>query len=145
MASISKRLAAMVKRNGRFAWGVATDRRLSWAVRAPTMLALAYVASPIDLVPDFLPGFGWLDDVLVMALAVAVTLRLVPKELIAEHGTRAYGNGEKGTSGDAADFEDFEPTTLSWLLIVVGAIFVLAAFIAAGIDLSLTGAGIDSP
>ena len=46
----------------RLVWDLATDRRLPWRARAPAMLALAYVASPFDLIPDSLPGFGWLDD-----------------------------------------------------------------------------------
>jgi uncharacterized membrane protein YkvA (DUF1232 family) len=123
-------------------WGVATDRRLPWRARAPAMLALAYVASPIDLVPDFLPGIGWLDDVLVIALALAATLRLVPHELVAEHTARAAASGPRIDLDSEA--LGAETAMLSWLLILVGAVMTLAALIAAGLDLPLLGPGIYS-
>jgi uncharacterized membrane protein YkvA (DUF1232 family) len=143
MTSISKYLAQKLRRNGLIAWGVATDRRLSWAVRAPTVLALAYVASPIDFVPDFLPGFGWLDDVVVLTLAVAVTLRLVPKELIAEHTARAKVNPP--SIFEEMDREAIESDLLSWVLILAGILLAVVALVAAGIDLLGAGSGLDAP
>ena len=110
-------------------WSVATDRRLPWRARAPAALALAYVASPIDLVPDFLPG-GWLDDLLVLLLAAAVTPLLVPRRLVAEHAGAA---APRPLAEDALGGSQL--AALSWLLIVVGAMLALAALIAAGSDL----------
>lgn len=140
--SLSQRGARLVQRNSAIAWGVATDRRLSWAVRAPAVLALAYVVSPIDLIPDFLPGLGWLDDVLALALAVAITLRLVPKKLLAEHIARAESGAPASIPDAATESSATAETTLPWLLILVGAILTVTALVAAGFDLPLLGPGI---
>jgi uncharacterized membrane protein YkvA (DUF1232 family) len=72
----------LMRRRVALVWELATDRRLPWRARAPAMLALAYVASPIDLVPDSLPGIGWLDDVMVLMIAAVVTPLLVPRTLV---------------------------------------------------------------
>lgn len=48
-------------------------------------IAVVYVLSPIDLIPDFVPVMGQLDDLLVVPLLVWFALRLVPREVLAEH------------------------------------------------------------
>ena len=47
--------------------------------------AVAYALSPIDLIPDFIPVVGHLDDVLVLPLMVWIAIRIIPKALITEH------------------------------------------------------------
>ncbi len=47
--------------------------------------AAAYALSPIDLIPDFIPVVGHLDDVLVLPLMVWIAIRIIPKALITEH------------------------------------------------------------
>jgi uncharacterized membrane protein YkvA (DUF1232 family) len=47
--------------------------------------AVAYALSPIDLIPDFIPVIGHLDDMLILPLLVWLAIRIIPKELIAEH------------------------------------------------------------
>src|SRR5512133_2900017 len=54
---------------------LARDRRISRARRAILFLVLAYLALPIDLVPDFLPGIGQLDDAVLLALALRLVVR----------------------------------------------------------------------
>jgi uncharacterized membrane protein YkvA (DUF1232 family) len=54
---------------------LARDRRISRARRAALFIVLGYLAIPIDLVPDFLPGIGQLDDAVVLGLALRLLLR----------------------------------------------------------------------
>jgi uncharacterized membrane protein YkvA (DUF1232 family) len=50
--------------------------------------AVAYALSPIDLIPDFIPVLGHLDDVLIVPLLVWLALRIVPAHVVAEHRSR---------------------------------------------------------
>jgi uncharacterized membrane protein YkvA (DUF1232 family) len=61
------------------------DPRVAWWRKGVLLLAILYLASPIDLVPDFIPIAGQVDDVIVMALALRVVLRGSGPTLLAEH------------------------------------------------------------
>jgi uncharacterized membrane protein YkvA (DUF1232 family) len=63
---------------------LARDRRVPLARRAALFIALAYLAVPIDLVPDFLPGIGQLDDAVVCGLALRLVVRGGGSELVRE-------------------------------------------------------------
>jgi len=63
---------------------LARDRRLARATRAPLFIALGYLALPIDLVPDFLPGVGQLDDAVVVGLALRLVVRRGGLEIVRE-------------------------------------------------------------
>ncbi len=67
----------------------ARDPRTPWAARLLAVLVVAYAASPIDLIPDFIPVLGLLDDLILIPLALALVLRLIPPEVIAEHRAAA--------------------------------------------------------
>ena len=62
---------------------IARDTRTPLPVRALAVLVAAYVLSPIDLIPDFIPVIGWLDDLFLVALGLAVVMRFTPPEVIA--------------------------------------------------------------
>ncbi len=64
---------------------VARDPRLTWRVRLAPLLAAAYVASPLDLIPDFVPFFGELDDIAVIGLVLRFMQRSLPPGLLEEH------------------------------------------------------------
>lgn len=55
--------------------------------------AIAYAASPIDLIPDFIPVIGHLDDVILVPLLIWLGVRLIPKTLIAEHRVARINEG----------------------------------------------------
>ena len=67
----------------------ARDPRTPWYVKAFAAGIAAYALSPIDLIPDFVPVLGILDDVVLLPLAIAVVLRLIPAEVMAESRARA--------------------------------------------------------
>jgi uncharacterized membrane protein YkvA (DUF1232 family) len=56
-------------------------------------LLVAYALSPVDLIPDFIPVLGHLDDALILPLLVWLALRLVPREVLAECRKEVYGQG----------------------------------------------------
>ena len=66
-------------------WRLLKDRRVPWWARALLPALLLYLAMPVDLIPDFIPVLGHLDDLLVVLLVVAVLLRAVPPEVTEEH------------------------------------------------------------
>jgi len=57
------------------------------------LLVLAYAVSPVDLIPDFIPVLGYLDDLILLPLGIMLVIRLVPKEIYAKH--RAAARVEK--------------------------------------------------
>jgi uncharacterized membrane protein YkvA (DUF1232 family) len=63
----------------------ARDPRTTWFARAVALLVIAYAASPIDLIPDFIPVLGLLDDLIILPLGIALVLQLIPKDVMAEH------------------------------------------------------------
>ena len=58
--------------------------RVPWYVKALAAVTAAYAFSPVDLVPDFIPILGYLDDALILPAAIALIVRLVPKDVMAE-------------------------------------------------------------
>lgn len=62
----------------------ARDPRVPWPAKLLAAATVAYAVSPIDLIPDFIPVIGYLDDAILLPLAVWLTLRLIPAPLMAE-------------------------------------------------------------
>lgn len=65
------------------------DPRTPWSARLVLLLVVGYAFSPIDLIPDFIPVLGYLDDLLLLPLGVALALRLVPVAVMADARARA--------------------------------------------------------
>ncbi|MFZ5657609.1 MAG: DUF1232 domain-containing protein [Pseudomonadota bacterium] len=73
----------------------ARDPRLPWTVRLLALLVAAYALSPIDLIPDFIPVLGLLDDLVLVPLGVALVMRLTPPEVRADARLRAEAAAER--------------------------------------------------
>ena len=65
------------------------DPRTPWYAKAAIAGVLAYALSPIDLIPDFIPVLGYLDDLVLLPAGVWVALRLIPPAVMAESRARA--------------------------------------------------------
>lgn len=65
------------------------DRRTPLLARVLAYVTLAYFLSPIDLIPDFIPILGYLDDVIILPLLISLTLKLIPRDLFLECRDRA--------------------------------------------------------
>lgn len=65
-------------------WLAARDPRTPWYAKATAAGVVAYALSPIDLIPDFMPVLGHLDDVLIVPLGIWLTIQLIPEPLMVE-------------------------------------------------------------
>lgn len=69
----------------RLVWRLWLDQRINLFPKFIPIAAVAYVLSPIDLLPDFILGLGQLDDLGIIVLGIALFIELCPKEIVAEH------------------------------------------------------------
>ncbi len=92
MANIRAALARWgqaAKRDAIAIYLAARDPRVPLAVKAFAALVAAYALSPIDLIPDFIPVLGLLDELILLPAAVWVILRFIDPEIVAEHRAAA--------------------------------------------------------
>jgi uncharacterized membrane protein YkvA (DUF1232 family) len=86
---ILKRVAKLPLRSKfELAWLLFRDERIPLATRAILPLLFIYLAMPIDLIPDFIPVLGQIDDVLIAVAAMTLLVRSAPRDLLDEHLTR---------------------------------------------------------
>lgn len=78
-------------------------------------LTVAYALSPVDLVPDFIPVLGYLDDVLILPALVALTVKLIPKEIFERYQKEAEAIWE---DGKPKKWYYAVPIVLLWVLII---------------------------
>jgi len=78
-------------------------------------LTIAYALSPIDLIPDFIPVLGYLDDLIILPLMVALTIKLIPAEVFVECRKEAEN---LWAGGKPKKWYYALPIILIWLLIV---------------------------
>src|SRR5712692_11757295 len=67
----------------------ARDPRVPWYAKVVAVCVAVYALSPIDLIPDFIPVLGYLDDVIIVPLGIMLVVKLVPPEVMAEHRAAA--------------------------------------------------------
>jgi uncharacterized membrane protein YkvA (DUF1232 family) len=65
------------------------DPRTPWYAKVFTALVVGYAFSPIDLIPDFIPVLGYLDDLLLVPLGVALAIRMIPQEVMEDSRLKA--------------------------------------------------------
>lgn len=80
-----------LKRDVIVLWLAARDPRVPWYAKAMAGLVAGYALSPIDLIPDFVPVLGYLDDLLIVPAGIWITMRLIPPPVVAELRIRASG------------------------------------------------------
>ncbi len=78
------------------------DPRVPWPVKLLAALVIAYALSPIDLIPDFVPVLGLLDDLILVPLGLLLVIRLLPPGLLDEHRDAAEHMGRAPASRAAA-------------------------------------------
>lgn len=72
------------------------DPRVPWYAKAFVALVVGYAFSPIDLIPDFIPVLGYLDDLFLIPLGVAVALKMIPKTVLEECREKAQKIMQQG-------------------------------------------------
>ena len=97
-----KTWARAIKRDAHALYFAARDPRVTWAAKALALAVAAYAFSPIDLIPDFVPVLGYLDDLLIVPLGIALVIRLIPADIMAEHRQAATAAQSRPVSRTAA-------------------------------------------
>jgi uncharacterized membrane protein YkvA (DUF1232 family) len=81
--------ARSIKRDVHALYLSARDPRVPWYAKAVALAVAAYALSPIDLIPDFIPVLGYLDDLILVPLGIIVAVKLIPPVVLAEHRSTA--------------------------------------------------------
>lgn len=100
-------------------WFALKHPRTPWYARAFAAVLTAYALSPIDLIPDFIPILGYLDDLIIVPAGVWLLLRMVPAEVLADSRAQAdewFRQGKK------------KPLSFSGLVIIL-AVWCFAAWV----------------
>lgn len=74
----------------------ARDPRTPWYAKLLVTGIIAYAFSPIDLIPDFVPVLGYLDDLILIPMGIALAIKLIPVSVLAECRTRAQETMQNG-------------------------------------------------
>ena len=102
MASKLKDCARAIERDALAVYLAARDPRTPWYVKALALCVAGYALSPIDLIPDFIPVLGYLDDLIIVPLGVLAVVSLIPPALMAEYRGSAALLADKPVSRTAA-------------------------------------------
>jgi len=106
-----KSWAATLKREALVLWFASRDPRTPWYAKWLAVFIVAYALSPIDLIPDFIPVIGFLDEVILLPGAIWLTLKLMPQQVLLDARARAL-----------AWLEAHRPKPRNW---IAGAVVVL--------------------
>ena len=116
-----KARARMLKRDAAALYLASRDPRTPWYVKGLIFVLVVYTLSPIDLIPDFIPILGYLDDLLIVPFGIWLAIRWIPPEVMAEARDAAAGarvEGNLGTIGAAL-------TIAAWLLIAAAVLYLI--------------------
>ncbi len=102
MLTALKAHAKLLKQHTLTVYFAARDPRTPILVRVLAILVAAYALSPIDLIPDFIPVIGYLDDLLIVPLGLALVVRLTPPEVLESARAKAQQTASKPVSYAAA-------------------------------------------
>ncbi len=89
LADFARRSSNRIRRDAHILWIAARDPRTPWLAKAIGGFVAAYALSPIDLIPDFVPIFGLLDELVVVPFGLFTAARLIPADLMAEFRQKA--------------------------------------------------------
>ncbi len=103
-------------------WLCARDPRTPWYAKALAVAVAGYAFSPIDLIPDFIPVLGYLDDLILVPAGLWLVLRLIPPHVLAEHRATAEAATRPVSRLAAA------VVITLWIAFVVVAALTLAGF-----------------
>lgn len=97
-----KQWARTIKRDVIALWVAARDPRVPWYAKALAATIAAYALSPVDLIPDFIPVLGYLDDLVIVPVGILLVVRLIPAPLMMEFRAQAAEIARKPRSTTAA-------------------------------------------
>ena len=109
--------ARLLKRETLALYLAARDPRTPWYAKLLAVAIVAYALSPIDLIPDFIPVLGYLDELVLIPAGIALVIRLVPREVMSDARERADGVVDKAKK------------TAVWAAVVIASIWLLIAWV----------------
>jgi uncharacterized membrane protein YkvA (DUF1232 family) len=118
-----RRRAKVLKRETYALYLAARDPRTPWYAKVLAAAIVTYALSPLDLIPDFIPVIGYLDDLIIVPLGIAAVLRLVPAEVLADCRARAELRADRPVSR-------------------IGTVFIVGVWLVAGVWLALALKGL---
>ena len=101
----------------------AKDPRTPWYAKALIYFVVAHTFSPIDLIPDFIPVLGYLDDLIITPGGLWLAVRMIPPEVLAEAREKVAASGlrEAGSVG----YVGMMLIVVMWIVILIGAIYLI--------------------
>jgi len=94
--------ARTIKRDVHALYLASRDPRVPWCAKAAAVAVAGYALSPIDLIPDFIPVLGYLDDFVILPLGILLVIRMIPPDIMAEHRELASAAQDRPVSRRAA-------------------------------------------
>jgi len=114
-----KRWAKVARRDLHAVYLAARDPRVPWHAKAVALFVTAYAFSPIDLIPDFVPILGYLDDLVIVPIGLWLAIRLIPPDILEEHRAAAERAAKEPVSMVGAAL-----MISVWLMLAVGAVLL---------------------
>jgi uncharacterized membrane protein YkvA (DUF1232 family) len=102
MSQRARYWALLIKRDVLAIYCAAHDPRVPWYAKALAICVAGYALSPIDLIPDFVPILGYMDDIIIVPLGILIVVKLIPPEIMAEHRALAASAQARPVSRTAA-------------------------------------------
>jgi uncharacterized membrane protein YkvA (DUF1232 family) len=90
--------ARRLSQDGHAIYLAARDPRVPWYVKYLALAVAGYALSPIDLIPDFIPVIGYLDDLIIVPLGIWLVVSLIPDDVLAECRAKAEAVGQHPVS-----------------------------------------------
>ena len=119
-----KQRARDLRRDTHAVYLASRDPRIPWYTKALAGAVIAYALSPIDLIPDFIPVLGYLDDLLIIPAGIVLISKLIPAEIMAEHRTAASERGASSSRGVAI------VVVATWIGLAAVAVVVVGRYVA---------------
>ena len=91
------------------------DKKTPWYAKLLAALTVAYALSPIDFIPDFIPVLGYLDDLIILPLLVALTIKFIPSDVFEEYRKLSQ---DMWQGGKPKKWYYAIPIVLVWLVII---------------------------
>jgi uncharacterized membrane protein YkvA (DUF1232 family) len=75
------------------------DPRVPWYAKLFALCVVSYALSPVDLIPDFIPILGYVDDLILLPIAIALVIKMIPGDVLNECRQKAEAGAKKSTPG----------------------------------------------
>ena len=116
-----KARARALKNEALVVYLAAQDPRTPWYARALIFFVVAHTFSPIDLIPDFIPVLGYLDDLLITPGGLWLAIRLIPPEVLEEARGKVSGSGVERS----VRYIGLAMILVVWIVILISALYLV--------------------